>query len=501
MASEHVIIIGGGVAGLSAGCYALANGFDVTIVEHNLALGGVCTAWRRGDYVIDGCIHWLAGGPFARLYDELGIAAAVELRPIDHLTTYRDLSTGVEFDVTRDLDALGRALAEVAPKDAKEVWRIVEGAEKADSAGPPFEPQELATPLDALGALWQARHQLGTIAHFHQSVGVWAADHLESERLRRFFTRLLPEQAPALFLLFMLGQLGRGQLTRPVGGTARFRDALVGTYQRLGGTVKLYATVDEVLVEGHRVRGVRLADGTMLEADAVVSTASAPETILRLLGGRYGGDELGKRLGKWKLFDPIVLASYGVGVRPATDASFLLLDRVGPIKVGDREIDHLYVRLDADPASAPAGHCVVQVMAETDYDWWATRGAHYVAEKDLVGNAIWRELEHHMPEVRGAARAVDVSTPLTYWAMARSWRGAYEGWLPTPDSFFGHIRKTLPGLGRFYMAGQWVEPGGGVPTAMLSGRQAIQLLCADYGQPFVAPRASPGLAPVDASAP
>ena len=81
--------------------------------------------------------------------------------------------------------------------------------------------------------------------------------------------------------------------------------------------------------------------------------------------------------------------------------------------------------------------------------------------------------------------------------MARSWRGAYEGWLPTPDAFFGHVRKTLPGLGRFYMAGQWLEPGGGVPTAMLSGRQAVQLLCADYAQPFIFPRHSPRPAPVD----
>ena len=44
MAENKLLIIGGGLAGLSAGCYALSNGFKVTIVEHNLALGGVCTA-------------------------------------------------------------------------------------------------------------------------------------------------------------------------------------------------------------------------------------------------------------------------------------------------------------------------------------------------------------------------------------------------------------------------------------------------------------------------
>jgi phytoene dehydrogenase-like protein len=80
----------------------------------------------------------------------------------------------------------------------------------------------------------------------------------------------------------------------------------------------------------------------------------------------------------------------------------------------------------------------------------------------------------------------DIATPLTYWNMARSWRGAYEGWMPRGDTLFSHVKKKLSGLEGFYMAGQWVEPGGGVPTATLSGRQAVQLVCRDEGRPFVA---------------
>jgi hypothetical protein len=77
--TRHLLIIGGGVAGLSAGCYALRSGFGTTIVEHNLALGGVCTAWHRGKYTIDGCIQWLTGGPFRQLRSVAGIQP---LRPV-----------------------------------------------------------------------------------------------------------------------------------------------------------------------------------------------------------------------------------------------------------------------------------------------------------------------------------------------------------------------------------------------------------------------------------
>jgi phytoene desaturase len=46
------------------------------------------------------------------------------------------------------------------------------------------------------------------------------------------------------------------------------------------------------------------------------------------------------------------------------------------------------------------------------------------------------------------------------------------------------IQRTLPGLSDFYMAGQWVMPGGGVPPCLLSGRHAVQLLCPNDGKTF-----------------
>jgi phytoene dehydrogenase-like protein len=110
----------------------------------------------------------------------------------------------------------------------------------------------------------------------------------------------------------VLGYLERGYLSRPVGGTAAFRDALVDTYRGLGGEAVTHATVDEVLVDAGRATGVRLTDGTIVSGDLVISTSSAAETVLRLLGGRYEASATRERLAKWRLFDPVVLASFGV---------------------------------------------------------------------------------------------------------------------------------------------------------------------------------------------
>jgi len=187
------------------------------------------------------------------------------------------------------------------------------------------------------------------------------------------------------------------------------------------------------------------------------------------------------------MFQPIVLASYGVSTALDGEPGTLLVDGIDPLLVGSRRNEHLYLRVyNDDPAFAPSGHAVVQAMLETEYDWWATRGARYQAEKDDTAKRVLHALEQHLPRVKGHVQMTDIATPLTFWRSARSWRGAFEGWLPTSDAF-KHVPKQLPGLDRFYMAGQWVEPGGGVPMAVMSGRQVVELVCASLGRPFVPP--------------
>jgi phytoene dehydrogenase-like protein len=46
------------------------------------------------------------------------------------------------------------------------------------------------------------------------------------------------------------------------------------------------------------------------------------------------------------------------------------------------------------------------------------------------------------------------------------------------------MKKTLPGLTNFYMAGQWVQPGGGLPSALMSGYHVMQIICRQDNQDF-----------------
>ena len=488
MASSRLVIIGGGLAGLSAGVYARRNGYETTIVEHNLALGGVCTAWRRGEYLVDGCIHWLTGGAFDRVYEELGILPAVQRHTLEHFSTYRHVHDHIQVSVTKNLEALARDLEDLSPTDRDEIHRVVDGARHLAELDPRVDhPPELSTLGDSVAYLWHARHEIPTVMRFRKPMKRWLEEHVKDPRLARFFEHLAPPEAPALFMLMVLGYLERGYLSRPVGGTEAFRDALIASYERAGGKVRVHATVDEILVARDRAVGVRLDDGEIIDADVVISTSSMPETVLRLLGGHFGADAARKRLQTWKLFDPIVLASFGVSLALKDEPSLLHVDGVTPFELGGRTGHQLYLRLENDdPCYAPPGHSVVQLMAATHYDWWAKRGTGYNAAKDAVARQALELIEPHLPGVSDAVQMTDIATPLTFWTTARSWRGSYEGWMPSNGQIFEHVPKTLPGLSGMYMAGQWVEPGGGVPTAVMSGRQVVQLMCAGDHRELVA---------------
>jgi len=96
-------------------------------------------------------------------------------------------------------------------------------------------------------------------------------------------------------------------------------------------------------------------------------------------------------------------------------------------------------------------------------------------------------LDQRYPGLAGQVGMRDVATPVTWERYTGNWQGSMEGWLLTKKTLPPfRMSKTLPGLKDFYMAGQWVEPGGGVPTAAMSGRNVMQIICKRDRKKFTA---------------
>ena len=494
---DQVIIIGAGLAGLSAGCYAQMNGYQSHIFEHHSLPGGVAAAWRRGEYLIDGGIHFVMshkpGTALHEIYRQLGIIPANRFVDMTSYGRFIHESSGQSIVLTQDLDQIAAVLKSLSPADSQIVDALIAGSramQAQDISTVGFDkPPELTTRLDQLKELWSIRR---LFKYFVGKYGRTVAEFVREVSdpvLRSCIENLFLPEAPVYFILMILAMLADGEMGLIEGGSHEFVRAIEKRYRELGGRVTCRATVEKILVEKDRAVGVRLADGSEHRAGVVVSAADGYSTIFKMLGGRYVDEKTENRYATWKLFQPLQMISYGVAQEFPDEPSFFTIMLERPLTIGQRELRGFFGRFfNYGNKFAPPGKTVVQVEFETEWDYWndlqREDRARYDAEKDRLAKEILQRLEAHYPGIASRVELTDVATPYTTWRYTLNRRGSWGGWLITPQAMTTMIKRTLPGLSNFYMAGQWVMPGGGVPPCLLSGRHAVQLICRNDGRPF-----------------
>ncbi len=493
MTQKSIIIIGAGLAGLSTGCYARMNGYKAHIFELHNQPGGVCTDWKRKGYTFDGCIHFLMGcqpgASVYRLYQELGLLKANELKPRLGFNSFYDEGSGKKLVVTNNLDQLATDMKTLAPGDEKIIDEFIAGCKAMETLDMGLsKPRELMGMIDHIRFFWSLRGHMKFFGQYNIPVADFA-QKIQDPFIRNCIMYLFLPEMPLVLLFMFLGQLSAGQLGYIEGGSLKFSQAIAERYKELGGEVTYGAEVVEIIMENDRAAGVQLADGTEHRADLVVSAADGHSTIFKMLHGRYVDQGIRDRYEQWPLFSPIMTISYGVTGKlpgqPHTQTVFFK----EPVKASVDNVPALMFRIfDYDPSLAPEGNTVVQVIYPTGYDYWMNLQPdrpRYEAEKSEAAKAVLAKLDSVLPGIASRVEVTDVATPYTYWRYTRNYRGAFEGWLMTPETLRANIPKTLPGLSNFYMAGQWVEPGGGILSALLSGRGVIQIICSRDGNRFV----------------
>lgn len=489
MPEKEVIIIGAGLAGLSAGIYAQMNGYRSHIFEHHTQPGGVAAAWKKEDYLIDGGIHFIMGykpgTAIHKVYQDLGIIPFN--RFVDMITYGRflDEKSGYSISVTQDLKRLSEDLKRISPVDAQLIDELMAGARlmqgiDASEMGM-MNPPELSSPLGGVKEIWKMRRFLRCFAgKYAQSIADYS-QAVQHPYLRDFISTLFLPDVPIWFIFMLLGLLADGQIGYLEGGCLDFVWSMEKRYRELGGEVTYNATVEKILVKNDCAVGICLADNSEYRADAVISACDGYSTIFDMLEGKYINEKIKKRYDSWKLTRPLVMISYGIEREFADEPTFSIVKLENPLLVKYEIIDHIFIRIfNYSSKFAPQGKTVIQVEFESEWDFWNNLRNEdvfaYDKQKERIAEEVLKRLEVHYPDISLYLEVVDVATPHTLWRCTRNQKGAWGGWLLTKELMSAKIERTLPNLKNFYMAGQWVMPGG-VPTSLYSGRHAIQILC------------------------
>lgn len=485
--TKSVIIVGAGIAGLSAGIYAQMNGYKSRIFELHSQPGGLVTAWKRKGYTIDGCIHWLTGSSpshsFYKMWEDIGLIQNREIFDPEIFARYEGRS-GEVLNLYSDVNRLEQHMLEIAPEDSAVIKNMCATIRA-------FSGFDMQSNLDSMGDFLKMVTRLPKMISLGPRFQRWGkmtmadlANLFKNPFLRESFHEIWYTEMSAMGLLFTLALLNKREAGYTIGGSLPMSLAVAKRYEDLGGEILYNTRVQKILVQDNRGVGVRLEDGTEQRADIIISAADGRATIFDMLDGRYVGEKQREMYDKWEIFQPLVYI--GLGVKrtfddlPALTSGFsVVLDE--PLMVADKPVKRLeYTIYNFDPTLAPPGKTVITFMITTSYDWWKELSAEperYEAEKQRVALEVIQRMEQRFPGIAGQVEMADVATPLTFERYTGNWQGSFEGWMPTTKTIMARPEYTLPGLDNFYMIGQWVQPGGGLPSGVMTGQAVVKIMC------------------------
>ncbi len=500
---KTILIIGAGIAGLAAGCYAQMNGYRTKILELHDLPGGLCTSWQRKGYIFDGCLHYVfgtqPGRPFYAMWEELGTVQNRQMINHEAMMHIKDFggtgaTDGKTLIVYADPDRLEKHMKELSPADARQIEAFTAGIRKFagfDMSANMQKPKELMTPTDWAAVGRKMMPFLMPLARW----GMVSAREFGQRFKDPFLRRAIPlmfawEEIPVMVGMSLLAEMHNGNAAFPVGGSLAFAQAIEHRYLELGGEIFYKSQVEKILVKDGRAVGVRLYNDEVYEGDWIISACDGRTTIFDFLGGQFVDRQI-KRLydGHMPIYCQFQV-SLGVNRDFSDEPHWVtyLLDE--PVLIaGDERTDFNIKHYCFDPGLAPEGKTSLIVMLRTNYAYWQHLYGRqpYDSEQHQVSDIVIDLLEKVYPGLHEQIEVVDEATPLSYERYTGNWQGSSCGWLLTKQTMLKTIlgiRNTLPGLQNFYMAGQWLTPGGGVPLAAMSGRNVIWSICHADGRSF-----------------
>ncbi len=495
---KKIVIIGGGVAGLSAGIFAQKNGFDSVILEKNHTLGGECTGWDRQGYHIDGCIHWLVGtkeGTSIReLWNTVGALEEVEIYEPESFMAFE--YEGVTVHFYRDLDRLKVSWLEISPKDKEMIEEFCNDISKLHAFNFPIEK-----PMDMMNLIEKIKYMLsmkdvGPVLQKYSRLSVQdLAGKFEHPALKKALSAFMPEgDYSAVSIIFPLGTFTGGQSSIPSGGSRALARRMEEKYLALGGNIETSCEAMELEIKGDLVKKVTCSNSKTFVADYFIAACDAKVLYDKLLKGEYLDPKFQKR---FRNPDKYPLASniyVGVGYEGTMqEMPRTLKFPVDALAIEQNRKPTEYLQMTHygyESEFAPVGYTAITVAInqfEPELENWermAQDKEAYNKEKKRIGQEVIRSMEVRFPEMVGRLKLLDVASPQTYKQYCNAYRGAFMAFWPTLKGKSLAHTGQIRGLNNLVLSGQWLQPPGGLPVALITGKDTIMRLCKKEKQEF-----------------
>ena len=489
---KKVVVIGAGIAGLSAGIYALKSGFDVTIYESHSIPGGASTSWRRGGYLFEGGLHWLTGSSpktqLHRLWREVGaLDDTVRVTACEPFLTVR--AGGQTVCLYRDMEKTRKHFLSIAPEDKAEIERFCRDVRIFSHMQMPVTDikgvRVKAKTPPPIGLLFAMLPVLPKMAKYSGLSVSEYAEKFKNPAIRMLLKNVIGEDYNAAGLMFTVATFASGDGGYPEGGSLAMAGRMAKKFVSLGGEIVYNATVEKVIVSGGTASGVRVGQ-TEIAADAVIVTRDALSAIDTLFDEHIHepwAEEM--RAHTKPMLDTFVCMGVEADLSDLPEGMMTTLPE--PIDCGGIPLGVIGFRNYATyDGYAPKG-CTALTFAVIgdNYDFWKARreDGTYAKEKQRFAEAFIEALSTQFPQIRGKVAVWDVATPLTY----ERYLGSYKGsWMTVMQK--GETNRQYPNkpesIRHIYFAGQRLTTPGGVPVALTSGARGGAVCMPGFGCGF-----------------
>jgi all-trans-retinol 13,14-reductase len=517
-----VVVIGSGIGGLTAAVLlSVHGGKRVLVLERHYAMGGFTHTFRRPGYEWDVGLHYIG---------QVQDATSSVRRAFDHVTEGRVrwngmpevydqiIAGGQKFDLTRGLEQYRERMKGYFPSEIRAIDKYIAAVRSSNRASGLYYAEKAVPELvsSIAGGLMRAPF----LRWATRTTGEVLHDLTSNRDLIGVLTGqwgdygLPPAQSSFGIHATIAGHYFDGG-SYPVGGSSTIAAAMAPIIERNGGRVITSAEVANIVLDGEKAVGVKMAGGREFIAPVIISDAGAANTFFRLVAAETAcvsslRDELRSipvSVAHVGLYAGIKATDDDLGLKGTNLWIYPSLDHDANVARFAKDIHSPFASLyisfpsakDPDFANRYPGRSTVEVLTFVPFEqfagWrdtkWQRRGPSYDSLKQLLAARLRAELERHVPAVAGRIDYSELSTPVTTRHFMNYENGEIYGIASTPARFRMRALGARTPIRNLYLTGQDVTSlgvvgalyGGAISASAALGKNLVSKLA----KPFAAP--------------
>ena len=464
-----IIIIGGGLGGLTAGAKLSKEGKKVLLIEQHLIPGGCATTFERDDFTFEVGLHEMDGldnrDMKTRIFQELGVFDKVEFLKVPEFYHFRN--GRCEITIPHEPEEAIEVLTRRFPKEEHGIVAYFDQILNARKKAKESEGNAEIAIGDFLDSIINDEDLklvlLGNLGYFHDD----------------------PYSLSLHYYSIAQGSYFKGGGNFIKGGSQKLSNYLADFILQHGGEVVFKHKVTDILTEGKKAVGVSYTKSKIRSskvhtayADRIIANAAIPNVVGMLpeehrkelqqqiekrapaasllsiyLGFKKNVKDLGSKFYSTFVFDDSIKTQADIKTNNRSDfhtRSFTFVD---------------YSQVDS--ALTVEGKSV-GVICCIDYyeDWNKLSQQEYLARKEEASEVFIGKLEKLIPGIKNEIEYHTVGTPKTIHSYTWNPWGAVYGFAQTPERMgFEEIRS----IDNLHFASAWTKIGGGFSGAILSG--------------------------------